>query len=59
MLGRVSRCSGGPTARSCTSGGLFYSLLRLYIPNNQWCVGGIKAVPPISHDTLKLQLLRN
>ena len=41
-----------------TTQGEFYSILMLSLPNNEWCAGGIKQVPPISHDQLKLRMIR-
>ncbi len=40
-----------------TTVGDFYSILMLSQPGNEWCVGGIKRVQPIDHDTLKLRML--
>lgn len=42
-----------------TTVGDFYSILMLSQPGNEWCVGGIKRVPPIDHDTLKLRMLHD
>ena len=42
-----------------TTHGEFYSILMLQQTANQWCSGGIKKVPPIRHDELKLLMLRD
>lgn len=42
-----------------TTHGEFYSILMLSHPNHAWCAAGIKKVPPIDHDTLKLRMLRD
>jgi len=58
----ANKIKPGPVPRIfglVTTGGAFFSVLMLSMPGNEWCVGGIKSVPPISHDTLKLQMLRD
>jgi hypothetical protein len=42
-----------------TANGAFYSILMLSLSNNEWIVGGIKSVPPISHDQLKMMMVRD
>jgi hypothetical protein len=58
----VSKIQPGPDPRIfglVTTRREFYSVLMLSMPGNEWCVGGIKSVPPMHHDTLKLLMLRN
>jgi len=42
-----------------TTQGEFYSIVMFRDGLNEWYCGGAKRVDPISHDTLKLQMLRN
>jgi hypothetical protein len=41
-----------------TTRGAFYSVVMFRDGPNEWYCGGAKLVQPISHDTLKLQMLR-
>lgn len=42
-----------------TTRGEFYSILMGAFSATEWCVGGIKKVPPILHDQLKLMMVRD
>jgi hypothetical protein len=42
-----------------TTSGQFYSVVMMADGPNEWYCGGAKLVPPIMHDALKLQMLRD
>lgn len=42
-----------------TTTGDFYSILMMNSSGNDWVSGGIKKVPPMNHDQLKLLMLRD
>ncbi len=42
-----------------TTGGQFYSVVMLRDGANEWYCGGAKLCTPISHDALKMQMLRD
>jgi hypothetical protein len=42
-----------------TTGGEFYSVVMFMDGANEWYCGGAKKVPPISHDSLKMYIVRD
>jgi hypothetical protein len=59
LLGQIRPMPAARIFGLATTHGEFYSILMGSMPNNEWCVAGCKRVPPIPHDILKLQMLRD
>lgn len=59
LMGRIKPAPAMKIMALVTSGGEFHSILMFLLTGgepNQWCVGGIKKVPPMGYQALKTAL---